>query len=158
MTMTLRVLLSASLVLAVTTLLAAAPVEGTYKANGKDGKLAFVLAKKDEPFSGKPVTMLIFSEKDASKDARPDFHAQMGNFGDALVVRLSQDGKEWQIIGSELAHSALKHSGVSASGIMSVKDVTIANGEISGHLMTDAKADIFGEPIVVDLKFHARQP
>jgi hypothetical protein len=153
-----RFVLAGALALSTSALFAAAAVEGTYQANGKDGKLAYALAKKDEPFSGKPVTMLVFTEKDASKDSKPDMHAQFGNFGDALVIRLSQDGKEWQVIGSELVHSALKHSGVSASGIINAKDVTIANGEISGHLMTDAKADIFGEPIAIDLKFHVKQP
>jgi hypothetical protein len=158
MKMPIRFLLVVGLALSTTALFAAAAVDGTYKANGKDGKLAYVLAKKDEPFSGKPVTMLVFTEKDASKDSKPDMHAQFGDLGDALVVRLSQDGDKWQVIGSELAHSALKHSGVSASGIFEVKDVKIANGEISGHLMTDPKADIFGEPIAIDLHFHVKQP
>ena len=102
--------------------------------------------------------MLIFSEKDASKDSRPDFHAQMGDFGDALVIRLRQDGDTWDVIGSELAHSALKHSGVSASGIINAKDVAVANGVLAGHLVTTAGADIFGEPIAIGLKFQVKMP
>lgn len=137
---------------------AAAPFEGKYVANGKEAKLGFLLAKKDEPFSGKPVTQLIFSEKDASKDSSPAMHAQFGDLGDALVIRLQHDGDEWRVIGSEFAHSALKHSGASGSGIVSAKDIKVANGEISGHLMTDAGADLFGEPLVIDLKFHVKQP
>jgi hypothetical protein len=155
---TTRILLCSSLVLFATALWAAAPVEGTYSANGKDGKLVYALAKKSEPFSGKPVTLLILSEKDASKDPRPDFHAQMGDFGDALVIHLMKDGEEWDIIGSEFAHSALKHSGASGTGIVSVKDVTVANGEISGHLLTPPDSDMFGEPLVIDLRFHVKQP
>lgn len=153
-----RILMAAILALAATTLSAAAPFSGKYSANGKDGKLAFLVAKKGEPFSGKPVTVLIFSEKDASKDSRPDFHAQMGDFGDALVIRLRQDGDKWDVIGTELAHSALKHSGVSASGMIDVKDAAVANGMLSGHLMTGDGADVFGEPVVVDLKFQAKLP
>ncbi|HSE13733.1 MAG TPA: hypothetical protein VLB69_13965 [Rudaea sp.] len=155
---TIRILLCSSLVLFVTALWAAAAVEGTYSANGKAGKLVYALAKKGEPFSGKPTTVLVFSEKDASKDPRPDFHAQMGDLGDALVITLRQDGKEWDVIGSEFAHAALKHSGASGSGIVSVKDVAVANGEISGHLTTQPNADLFDEPLVIDLRFHVKQP
>jgi hypothetical protein len=155
---TMRVLSSAVLLVLSASASAAVPFEGKFSANGKDAKLAFLMARKGDPFSGKPVTVLIFSEKDASKDKRPDFAAQMGDFGDALVIRLSGDGKAWNVIGSELTHSALKHSGVSASGMIDVKDVSIANGEISGRLLTAPKADIFGEPVAIDLKFHVRQP
>ncbi|HET7063273.1 MAG TPA: hypothetical protein VFI49_03285 [Rudaea sp.] len=154
---TIRILLCSSLVLFVTALWAAA-VEGTYSANGRDARLVYAFAKKGEPFSGKPVTLLIFSEQDASKDPRPEFQAQKGGFGDALVIHLMKDGNEWDIIGSEFAHSALKHSGVSGTGIVSIKDVTVANGEISGHLMTHANAELFDEPLVVDLQFHVKQP
>jgi len=140
------------------TALSAAPFEGTYSANGNNAKLAFLVAKKGDPFSGNPTTILVFSEKDASKDPRPDFHAQMGDLGDALVIRLMKDGDKWDVIGSEFAHSALKHSGASGTGIVSVSDVTVANGEISGHLMTHPNADLFDEPLVVDLRFHLKQP
>lgn len=156
MNTTIHILLSSTLVLLVTALWAAAPFEGSYRANGKDAKLAYLLAKKGDPFSGKATTILIFSEKDASKDPRPDFHAQMGDLGDALVIKLMKDGDNWDVIGSEFAHSALKHSGASGSGIVSVKDVSVANGEISGHLQ--ANTDLFGEPLAIDLRFHVRQP
>ncbi|HEY2396203.1 MAG TPA: hypothetical protein VGH81_09540 [Rudaea sp.] len=151
-------LLSCGFVFAAGIALAAAPFDGKYVANGKDGKLAYLSAKKGEPFSGRPVTILIFSEKDASKDARADFHAQMGDLGDALVVHLSKGDDEWRVIGTEFAHSALKHSGASGSGIVSAKDVSLANGEISGHLVTEPNADLFDEPLTVDLKFRVRQP
>jgi len=138
--------------------LAAAPFDGKYIANGKEARLAFLSAKKGEPFSDRPVTILIFSEKDASRDARADFHAQMGDLGDALVVHLSKADDEWRVIGTEFAHSALKHSGASGSGIVNVKDVSVANGELSGHLVTEPNADLFDEPLAVDLRFHVRQP
>jgi len=157
MNTTIRILLSCGLAWFATELWAA-PIEGTYSANGRDARLVYAFAKKGEPFSGKPVTLLIFSEQDASKDPRPDFHAQMGAFGDALVIHLMKDGSEWDVIGSEFSHTALKHSGVSGTGIVSVKDVTMTNGEISGHLMTHPNADLFDEPLVVDLHFHVKQP
>jgi hypothetical protein len=155
---TLRLLFFCGLAVFMTALWAAPPFEGTYSANGKNAKLAFLIAKKGDPFSGNPTTILIFSEKDASKDPRPDFHAQMGDLGDALVIRLMKDGDKWDVIGSEFAHSALKHSGASGTGIVGVSDVTVANGEISGHLTTHANADLFDEPLAIDLRFHVKQP
>jgi hypothetical protein len=152
---TLRLLMCCGLALFVTPLWAAAAFEGTYSANGKNAKLVFLIAKKGDPFSGKPTTVLVFREKDASQDARPDFDAQMGDLGDALVIRLMKDGDKWDVIG-EFAHSALKHSG-QRRGIVSVSDVTVANGEISGHLTTHTDADLFDEPLAIDLRFHVKQ-
>jgi len=138
--------------------IAAAPVEGVYRANGKDARLTHAVALKSEPFSGKPTTKLIFSEKQAGSDAHADFHAQMGNFGDALVVTLMKDDDGWRVIGTEFAHAALKHSGASGTGIVEAKDVSVANGEISGHLLAAKDADLLGEPLVIDLHFHVKQP
>jgi hypothetical protein len=142
------------------TAIAAAPFEGHYRADGKDAKLNFVTAAKDEPFFGTPVTLIVFSEKEAPKgdDKHLDMYAQSGKLGDAIAVKLMKEKDEWSVIGTELAHSASKHSGASASGIIDVKDVSVANGEISGHFMTRPKEDVFGEPIDVDLKFHVKQP
>ena len=155
---TTRILMCLGLTVFVTALWAASAFDGTYSANGQKAKLAFLIAKKGDPFSGKPTTVLIFSEKDTNNDQRADFHAQMGDFGDALVIRLMKDGDQWDVIGSEFAHSALKHSGASGTGIVSVKDVTIANGDLSGRLTTHADADLFDEPLVIDLRFHVKQP
>ena len=157
--MTIRRMLAAmTLAFAASALFAAAPFSGSYAANGKDAKLAYLTALKGEPFSGHPVTVLVFSEKDASKDKNPGFHAQMGDFGDALVVHLSQDGAEWNIIGTEFAHAALKHSGASGSGILHASDIKLADGELSGRIASGPGSDLFGEPLSVDLKFQVKMP
>ena len=148
----------ASLALCAGLAVAAGPVEGTFKANGKDAKLSYVVAIKGDPFSGNPTVTVVFSEKDASKDAKPDMHAQFGDLGDALVVHLMNENGKYSVIGSEFSHSALKHSGASASGIIDVKDAAVANGELSGHVVTAADAAIFSEPIAIDLRFHVKQP
>ena len=44
------------------------------------------------------------------------------------------------------------------AGIVEAKEVTVVNGEISGHLTTHANADMFGEPLAIDLRFHVKQP
>jgi hypothetical protein len=136
----------------------AATFKGSFKANGADAKLAYLLAKKGEPFSGKPVTLLIFTEKEATKIAEPAARAQFGDLGDALVVHLAQDGDKWSVIGTEFMHASLKHSGASGTGIVEAENVNLSDGALSGHLLTKPGADLFGEPIAVDLRFHAKQP
>src|SRR5204862_4586741 len=61
-------------------------VTGMFKGNGKDAKLAHVSAHWCEPFSDKPSMVLVFTEKDHSKDKKPDFNAGFGKFGSALIV------------------------------------------------------------------------
>lgn len=148
----------ASIALLAGLAVAAAPIEGAFKANGKDAKLGYLLAQKGEPFSGNPTVTLVFSEKDASKDPKPDMHAQFGDLGDALVIRLMNEKGKYSVIGSEFAHSALKHSGASASGVVDIQDAAATNGELSGHLVTGPDAKIFSEPVVVDLRFRVKQP
>ena len=46
-----------------------------FKGNGKEAKIAYVSAHWQEPFSDKPSIMLVFTEKDHSKDKKPDFNA-----------------------------------------------------------------------------------
>lgn len=153
-----RTVLATGLLLSSFALSAAGPFTGTYLANGKDARLAFLDARRGDPFGGNPVTILVFSEKDGSKEKDPGFKAQMGHLGDALVVHLSRNGAAWDVIGTEFAHSALRHSGASGSGIVDVKDVKEAGGELSGHLYTKPGEDLFGEPIAIDLTFHVKQP
>ena len=49
--------------------------------------------------------MLVFTEKDHSKDKKPDFNAAFGKFGSALIVSLHEDGG---IFGCEVVHSCAK--------------------------------------------------
>ena len=59
-------------------------VNGIFKGNGKDAKLAYVSARWGEPFNDKPRIVLVFTEKDHSKDSKPDFNASFGKFGSAF--------------------------------------------------------------------------
>ena len=58
-----------------------AEVSGIFKGNGKDSKIAFVSAHWREPFNDKPGIRLILTEKDHSRDPKPDFNAAFGRFG-----------------------------------------------------------------------------
>ena len=137
---------------------AATPFEGTFKANGKDAKLSHVLAKKGDDFDGNPTITLVFSEKDGSKEAKPDLSAMFGELGDAFVVNVMNEKGTYDIIGSQLIHSALKHSGASVTGVFEIKEVSTANGELSGHILTKPNTTVFDEPLAIDLRFHVKQP
>jgi hypothetical protein len=127
-------------------------VTGDFKGNGKDAKLAYVSAHWREPFGDKPSIVLVFTEKDHSKDKKPDFNAGFGKFGSALIVSLHEDG---DIFGCEVAHSALKHQNFSSIGKINTNDFEYADGKVQGGLTTDGPADVFGENWEVNVKFVA---
>src|SRR5438552_3413032 len=127
-------------------------VTGVFKGNGKEAKIAYVSAHWREPFSDKPSMVLVFTEKDHSKDTKPDFNAGFGKFGSALVVSLHEDG---DIFGCEVAHSALKHQNFSSIGTIKTNNFQFADGQVQGELTTDGPTDVFGESWEVNLKFVA---
>lgn len=127
-------------------------VTGIFKGNGKDAKLAYISAHWREPFADKSSLVLVFTEKDHSKDKKPDFNAGFGKFGSALVVSLHEDG---DIFGCEVAHSALKHQNFSSIGKIQTNDFEYADGQVKGELVTDGPADVFGETWEVNVKFVA---
>jgi hypothetical protein len=127
-------------------------VTGIFKGNGKDAKLTYVSAHWREPFGDKPSIVLVFTEKDHSKDKKPDFNAGFGKFGSALIVSLHEDG---DIFGCEVAHNALKHQNFSSIGKINTNDFEYADGQVKGELATDGPADVFGETWEVNLKFLA---
>src|SRR6476661_5386506 len=102
-------------------------VTGIFKGNGKDAKLAYVSARWTEPFDGKPGIMLVFTEKDHSKDKKPDFNASFGRFGSALVISVFEDGR---IYSCQVAHSAHKKQGFSSVGNIEMSDFTFADGKV----------------------------
>src|SRR6188472_487849 len=127
-------------------------VTGIFKGNNKDAKLTYVSAHWREPFGDKPSIVLVFTEKDHSKDKKPDFNAGFGKFGSALIVSLHEDG---DIFGCEVAHTALKHQNFSSIGKINTNDFEYADGQVKGELSTDGPADVFGETWEVNVKFVA---
>lgn len=127
-------------------------VTGVFKGNGKDAKLGYASAHWTEPFGDKPSIVLVFTEKDHSKDKKPDFNVGFGKFGNALVVSLHEDG---DIFGCEVAHSALQHKNFSSVGKIHTNDFEYADGEVKGAVTTDGAVDVFGETWEVEVKFVA---
>jgi hypothetical protein len=148
--------LAVAAVAAVALAAAAVPsVSGHYRANGKDAKLAHVLAVAHEDFAGQPAVTLVFTEKDTAGDPRADIAASFGNFGSALTVSLLRDGS---VFGCEVGHAALKHMGASSIGKLKSEGFTWANGEVSGKLTTHGPVDLFDETWDVELSFRAKAP
>src|SRR5882724_5666374 len=127
-------------------------VTGVFKGNGKEAKLAHMSAHWREPFSNQPSMVLVFTEKDHSKDKKPDFDAGFGKFGSALIISLHEDG---DIFGCEVVHTAHKKQGFSSIGQIKTNNFQFADGQVQGELTTDGQAEVFGETWEVNLKFVA---
>jgi len=127
-------------------------VTGVFKGNGKEGKLAYVSAHWREPFDDKPSMDLVFTEKDHSKDKKPDLNASFGRFGSALIISLHEDG---EIFGCQVVHSAHQKQGFSSIGSIHTNDFTFEGGKVEGELTTDGQVDTFGETWEVKIKFLA---
>src|SRR4029453_7854185 len=127
-------------------------VTGVFKGNGKEAKLAYVSARWREPFGDKPSMDLVFTEKDHSKDKKPDLNAAFGRFGSALIISLHEDGS---IFGCQVVHGAHQKQGFSSIGSIHTNDFTFENGKVEGELTTDGQVDTFGETWEVKIKFVA---
>ena len=131
------------------------PVAGLFRGNGTEAKLVFVSAHKGEPNNDRPTIVLIFTEKDHSKETKPRVKAFFGDFGSALLITVTHDGT---VIGCDVAHSAHKKSGFSDIGRMKTTDFKLADSKVTGTLTTDGEVDTFGEKWEVKLRFEAKAP
>jgi hypothetical protein len=127
-------------------------VTGVFKGNGKEAKLAYVSARWREPFGDKPSMDLVFTEKDHSKDKKPDLNAAFGRFGSALIISLHEDGS---IFGCQVVHSAHQKQGFSSIGSIHTNDFTFEDGKVEGELTTDGQLDTFGETWEAKIEFIA---
>jgi hypothetical protein len=132
-----------------------APLSGVFKGNGKEAKLAYVSTRKGEPFADKPTIIITFTEKDHSKEKKPDIRAGFGHFGSALIITINEEGK---IIGCVVAHSAHEKQGFNSLGNIKMSDFKIADSKMQGRIATNGEQKTFGETWEVDIKFQAKQP
>src|SRR5438552_16727249 len=95
---------------------------------------------------------LMFTEKDHSKDEKPDFNAAFGKFRSALIISVHEDG---EIFGCQVVHSAHQKQGFSSIGSIHMNNFTFENGKVEGELTTDGQVDTFGETREAKIKFVA---
>jgi hypothetical protein len=154
-TMTHSLVLAGGLALWASTLQAADPaVTGTFRSNGKDAKIAFVMAKKGEPLSGKQTIVVVLTEKDTAGDPKPDFSADFGKFGSSLTITLTTpDG---QIVGCQVNHDGNTRGTFSSIGKLKAENFKIEGPLVSAHLTTNGPVKTFGDTWDVDLTFHAK--
>jgi hypothetical protein len=130
-------------------------LSGNYEVAGKKATLTQLAAVRGKPESGKPITVLVFSAKDQTKAADPATSALFGELGDAIVVKLLDDGK---VYSADLVHAAfdLPNNSVTIFGGATVKDFKKAGGQISGELVSTG--DARGQKWTIDLTFSAKAP
>ena len=130
-------------------------VSGIFKGNDQPAKLMFVSAQKGTAFAGTDTIKLIFTEKDHSKDERPDLKALFGDYGGALVIGIQPDGK---VVTCDITHEALKQKPISSPSSVKMSEFKNENGQISGKLVTDGKQEAFGQTWEVNLTFKTKVP
>jgi hypothetical protein len=130
-------------------------VSGIFKGNDQSAKLAFVSARKGTPLRGQETIKLIFSEKDHSKDEQADLKALFGDYGSALVIGIQLDGK---VATCDVRHDAHKQTPISSPTSVKMTEFKNENGQLSGKLTTDGKAEAFGERWEVNLAFKTKAP
>ena len=127
-------------------------VSGSFNGNGKGAKLAYVSARPGEPFNDQPSIVLVFTEKDHSKEKRPDIKAGFGDFGSALIISLDEDGS---IFGCQVAHAAHAKRGFTSLGSIRTASLDLGEGRVEGQIKTDGEVTTFDQTWEVDIKFVA---
>ncbi len=130
-------------------------VTGKFLGDGKPAAIKYVFVEEHEEFDSKPAVTLIFTEKDPATSKKPSWDAGFGKLGSALILSVFYDG---QIFGCEVAHSAHKKSGFSATGEIKTTDFKIEGGNVTGHVTTGGTLDAFGQKWEVDMTFAAPLP
>jgi hypothetical protein len=131
------------------------PVSGVFKGNGKDAKLAYVSTRKGEPFADKPTVIITFTEKDHSKEKKPDIKAGFGDFGSALIITINEEGR---IIGCVVTHNDHEKKGFSSVGDIKMSAFKVNDRMMQGKIATDGEQKTFGQTWEVDIRFQVKQP
>ena len=112
--------------------------DGRLQGERQRCEAGYVSAHWREPFSDKPSMVLVFTEKDHSKDKKPDFNAAFGKFGSALIISLHEDGG---IFGCQVVHSAHQKQDFSSIGSIKTNNFKFEEGKVEGELTTDGQVD-----------------
>lgn len=130
-------------------------VSGKFLGDGKDGKIQYLVVQTRESFSDKPAIQLVFTEKNSASSKKPAFDAGFKELGCALILSVFKDGG---IFGCEVAHSAHEKSPFTDLGKIAIKEFTVTDTHVSGHVITPGELEAFGQKWEVDLTFSAPLP
>jgi hypothetical protein len=130
-------------------------VKGTFNGDGKPAKLAFVSAYPGGPRADKGTIVLVFTEKDQSKEEKPEMAAAVGDLGSALIVTVNAAGG---IVTCDVAHEAHTRKPFTSIGTLKLSDFKNEGGHVQGKLSTGGKADFMGQSWEVDLTFRTPAP
>jgi hypothetical protein len=130
-------------------------VSGVFKGNDQPAKLIFVSAHKGTAFAGNDTIKLVFTEKDHSKDERPDLKALFGDYGSALMIGIQPDGK---VVTCDITHESFTQKPISSPSSVKMSEFKNVGGQISGKLMTEGKQEAFGQTWEVNLIFKTKAP
>lgn len=135
-------------------------VDGSYRIDGQNAKLAFVFIAKEDPWDSKPTFTFVFSEKDATAAQRVSSIVNTKTYGSVLTLKAYKDPRtgEFHVINNAFQHPALKTPGANGTGTVSLKNVSETNNELSGQAYTDPNSTLFNQAIDIDLKFKAPLP
>jgi hypothetical protein len=135
-------------------------VSGYYRAEGNDAKLSFVRTATGKSYSDLPTIAIAFTEKDASDATNVDSDIAFSHkYGSAITMNVTRDSDGvYEVDNSAFHHAGSDKAGGNASGILQLKEVTVANGVIFGEVYTKPGADMFGAKVEIDLRFKAAMP
>jgi len=127
-------------------------VSGTYSIDGKPMQLKYAKAIKGEAFGDKGTTLVVLSEKDASKSKKPDFDAMFGKLGGTLVLTITSDG---ELVGTQVVKDKVQFS---TSGNINLSDFKVDGGKLSGKVATEGQKTFFENTWQVDVTFSVPGP
>jgi hypothetical protein len=130
-------------------------VKGTFNGDGKPAKLAFASAYAGGPRADKGTIVLVFTEKDPSKEEKPEMASASCDLGSALVVTVNAAG---EIVTCDVAHEAHTKKPFTSIGTLKLSDFKNEGGNIQGKLSTNGKADFMGQTWEADLTFKTPAP
>lgn len=145
--------------LSVSAVAAESGFSGKYRVNGTDAKLNHMTVIPGGCFNDG--IGLVFSERDVQikpkgKLADVGFNVQMKNFGDAVAVLICARHDSWEVDHSNFNHSALKNAAGTWADQLKVEGMKVTNGEYSGRIVSIKDAAILGQPLEMDITFHAK--
>src|SRR5260370_7280981 len=99
------------------------PVSGTYVINGKPVGLKFAKAIKGEAFDNKETTVVVLTEKDASKSKNPENDTMFGKLGVGLILTITTNA---ELVGTQVVKEKVQFS---ASGNVKLSDYKAEGGK-----------------------------